>query len=271
MELLESELNVLLEYLKREFEVDFKNYAQSSFRRRIERILQLNKLDSCKMLIMKLKNDSNYIHEFIEEVTVNTTELFRDPPFWIYLRDEIIPKLKDYSTIRVWHAGCSTGEEVYSLAILLKEAGLYDKTKVIASDLNQTVINKAKEGKYSAINNLPVMEKNYLQFNPNGDFQKYYKTKGKHVFLDNSLINYADYRQHNLVKDKSFAKVNLILCRNVLIYFDQNLQDKVLDLFENSLLMESYLAIGSKETLMLNSDNKNFIIFNEKNRVYKKI
>ena len=271
MEISQTDIELLVEYLKRDHEIDFKDYAQSSFKRRIERILQLNNIDNVQSLILKLKKDSSYLKEFVEEITVNTTELFRDPPFWIFLRDEIIPKLKDFSTIRIWHAGCSTGEEVFSLAILLKEAGLYDRTKVVATDLNQTVIDKAKEGKYSAINNLPVMIKNYTEFNPEGNFNKYHAVKGKFAHLDKSLLDYVDFKQHNLVKDCSFAKVNLILCRNVLIYFNQELQNKVLNLFEESMLLESYLAIGSKETLMLNSDNKKYAIFSEKHRIYKKL
>ncbi len=270
MEVSENDLNILIEFLKRDYNIDFGHYAQSSFRRRIERILQLSKIDGVKMLVMKIKNEPSYLQEFVEEVTVNTTELFRDGAFWIYLRDNVIPLLRDFSTIRIWHAGCSSGEEVFSMAILLQEAGLLDKTKLIATDLNESVINRAMQGKYSMVNSLPVMEKNYQIFNPEGNFDQYYSVKGKFAMLNSDLIRNVEYKKHDLVKGDVIAKVNLVLCRNVLIYFDQELQDKVLGLFYESMFKDGVLAIGSKETLMLASENKKFAIFNEKNRIYKR-
>ncbi len=270
MEVRDSELSVLIEFLKREHGIDFSNYAKSSLRRRIVRILQLMKLESCNSIILKIKKDPHYLTEFVEEVTVNTTELFRDPEFWIYLRDQLVPKIQDYQTIRIWHAGCSSGEEVFSLSILLEEAGLAGKAKIVATDINESVIERAKMGRYSATNNLAGMQENYSVFNPDGDFRKYATVNGKFVQLRKSLLDNVEFRKHDLVRGAAFAKVNLILCRNVLIYFDQELQNKVLRLFYDSLVKDGYLGIGSKETLMLGIDHEEFHVFDEKHRVYKR-
>ena len=269
MEIPTRDIEVLQEFLKRDCEIDFSNYALSSFKRRIERILQLNKLENCKLLILKLKNEPQFLSEFIEEITVNTTELFRDPQFWVYMRDKLLPMFREYTAIRVWHAGCSTGEEVVSLSILMEEMGLRDKLKAVATDLSDKALAKARSGRYSQTA-IQDFERNYKKFNPEGDLSKYYSKSGKFIQFDPDLLSHVDFRKHDLVKGGIFTKVNIILCRNVLIYFDNQLQERVLRLFHESLLNEGYLAIGSKETIMM-SENRLFALYEEKRRVYKKI
>jgi chemotaxis protein methyltransferase CheR len=227
---------------------DFTDYSRASLKRRISRLYTLDKFPSFAELRYRVRNDPHYLKRFVEEITVNVTEMFRDPGFYQELRTEILPKLGTHPYIRIWHAGCSTGEEVYSLAILLKEANLLHKSILYATDLNPDVLEKARAGIFP-IAYMKQYSENYMAAGGREDFSSYYSANYDGVKFDESLSKQMVFSAHNLVSDSSFNEFHLIMCRNVLIYFDKDLQDRVFGLFDKSLGMLSYLALGSKETI----------------------
>jgi chemotaxis protein methyltransferase CheR len=227
---------------------DFTDYSRASLRRRINRLCMLDKFPSFAELRYRVRNDPHYLKRFVEEITVNVTEMFRDPGFYQVLRTEILPKLGTHPYIRIWHAGCSTGEEVYSMAILLKEANLLHKSILYATDLNPDVLEKARAGIFP-IAHMKHYSENYMAAGGREDFSSYYSANYDGVKFDESLSKQMVFSAHNLVSDSSFNEFHLIICRNVLIYFDKQLQDRVFELFDKSLGMLSYLALGSKETI----------------------
>jgi len=231
---------------------DFTEYSKASLKRRISRLYTLDKFPSFAELRYKLKSDPGYLKRFVEEITVNVTEMFRDPSFYLALRNEILPKLGTHPYIRIWHAGCSTGEEVYSMAILLKEAGLLSKSIIYATDINPDVLEKARVGIFP-IANMKLYSENYIASGGRLDFSSYYSANYDGVKFDEALTKQMVFSAHNLVTDGSFNEFHLIVCRNVLIYFDKQLQDKVFQLFDKSLGKLAYLALGSKETIKFSS------------------
>lgn len=266
-----SDLRRLTKVILDEYDYDFTNYAMSSFRRRIQRILELYKFGNVNMLIKRLKEDREFFDEFISEVTVNVTEMFRDPSFWRELRDHIIPNiLLNHNTISIWHAGCSSGEEVFSMAILLREMKMLDKAKIIATDIDTSILDRARRGAYP-IKNMDLNEKNYIRFQGSGKLSDYYKEENGKAMLDPSLVENVSWRQHDLVKGIVFNKFDLILCRNVMIYFNQNLQNEVLKKLHESLFKYGYLVIGSKESLIWCEIANKFIVVNNEEKIYKKI
>ncbi|MGJ3235059.1 CheR family methyltransferase [Marivirga sp.] len=266
-----SDLRRITELVKEQYKYDFTNYAMSSFRRRILRIMELYKFGSADLLIKRLKDDRSFFDEFIAEITVNVTEMFRDPPFWRELRDNVIPNiLLNHNTISIWHAGCSSGEEVFSMAILLKEMGILDKAKIIATDIDKIILEKAKKGHYS-MKNMELNEKNYIRFEGKNNFKDYFKEENGKAVMDKSLIQNVSFREHDLVQGVVFNKFDLILCRNVMIYFNQNLQNEVLKKHHESLFKYGYLVIGSKESLIWCEIANKFIVVNNEEKIYKKI
>lgn len=265
-----QDLRNLTQAVNQLYGVDFSHYAMSSLQRRIVRVLSVYGFDTVDNLIAKLRTDKSFFEELVEEITVNTTEMFRDPSMWVELKKELESRVKNNSTIRIWHAGCSSGEEVYSMAILLKEMGLLGKVKVFATDINENVIAKAKKGRYS-IKNINVNSANYNKFNAKGDFSQYYKENGKEIEMDTSLISSVYFRNHNLTSLESFSKFDIILCRNVMIYFDKVLQNKVFDLFHESLYKYGLLVIGARESMVWCSISNKYKLLNEKERLYQKI
>jgi len=227
---------------------DFTDYSRASLKRRINRLYVLDKFPSFAELRYRLRNDPHYLQRFVEEITVNVTEMFRDPGFYRVLRAEVLPKLGTHPYIRIWHAGCSTGEEVYSMAILLKEANLLHKSILYATDLNPDVLEKARAGIFP-IAHMKQYSENYMAAGGREDFSSYYSANYDGVKFDESLGKQMVFSAHNLVSDSSFNEFHLIVCRNVLIYFDKALQDRVFGLFDKSLGLLSYLALGSKETI----------------------
>ncbi len=266
-----SELRKLTEIVKEHRGYDFTNYAMSSFKRRILRVLELGKFSSVEQLIRKLKEEDGYINEFLEEITVNVTEMFRDPSFWRVVRDHIVPNiLLNHSTVSIWHAGCSSGEEVFSMAILLKEMGILHKAKIIASDLDRTILDKAKKGEY-ALKNMDLNQKNYIRFQGIANLSDYYTVSNGKVIMDKSLIEQVSFREHDLVRGMVFNKFDIVLCRNVMIYFNQTLQNEVLKKLHESLFKYGYLTIGSKESLIWCDIANKFIVVNNEEKIYKKI
>jgi chemotaxis protein methyltransferase CheR len=228
--------------------IDFSNYAFSSFKRRILRFIEINKIRDLNEFTVKLKDDHAYADNLVKEITVNVTEMFRDPSFWIILRDSVLPQISTGSAINIWHAACSTGEEVYSMAILLKESGLLKYSKIIATDLNSNVLKVAEKGIYT-LKSQDVNRKNYEQLGGKGNLSDYYSVIDNHAQYDPDLIKNVEFRCHNLAQDNAVSVFDLILCRNVLIYFNFELQEKVINTFNTSMLPGSFLAIGSKESI----------------------
>jgi chemotaxis protein methyltransferase CheR len=265
-----ADLKRITELIHTKYGYDFRNYAMSSFKRRIIRILELKNL-SIENLLKKLNDSPVFINEFLDELTVNVTEMFRDPGFWRVIRDEIIPGiLLNHKSFKIWHAGCSSGEEVLSMAILLKEMGIHQDVSLYATDLDVNILEKAKQASYP-IKNMELNEKNYIRLEGKGSLKDYYKEENGKAVFDKSLLANATFRKHDLVLGEIFNKFDLILCRNVMIYFNQTLQNEVLKKFHESLFKYGYLAIGSKESLIWCDVANRFLVVNNEEKVYKKI
>ncbi len=244
----EEEVDLLLNDLLELYGYDFTHYSRASLKRRINRLMALDKFPSFAELRYRIRSDAHYLKRFIEELTVNVTEMFRDPLFYKALRTEVLPTLTSKPFIRIWHAGCSTGEEVFSMAILLTEANLLQKTLLYATDLNPEVLETARKGIF-ALGPMKQYSENYIMSGGTTDFSTYYTAQYGHVKFRGDLAEKMVFSTHNLVSDRSFNEFDLILCRNVLIYFDKALQQRVLSLFDESLGPLGYLALGAKETL----------------------
>lgn len=253
----DEEIEYLLSELFELYGYDFTNYARASLKRRIIRLCSFDKFENYTALRYRIRTDPSYLKRFVEEITVNVTEMFRDPSFYRSLRSDVIKNLASKPFIRIWHAGCSTGEEVYSMAILLKEANLLHKSLLYATDLNPSVLEKARKGMFP-LAAMKQYSENYIASGGIADFSKYYTAHYIQAKFDDSLSEKIIYSMHNLVSDRSFNEFDLILCRNVLIYFDKELQDRVLNLFDDSLGPLGYLALGSKETLKFSSVQSKF-------------
>ena len=264
-----SEVDELIMLINDYSGYDFSDYSMPSLQRRFQRYIDLNKISDFKQLLQDLMNDSSMLNNLIEEVTVNVTEMFRDPSFFAAIRTELVPQLNKLPLIKIWHAGCSTGEEVYSMAILLKEHNLLDKSIIYATDINQSVLDVAKSGKYS-IESFKENELNYRESEGTKKLSDYYTVLNGEVLINEDLKSKIIFSTHNLVSDNAFNQFDLIICRNVLIYFNKSLQDNVLQMFYNSLSENGILAIGSKETIMF-SPIENFMqVINAKWKIWKK-
>ncbi|MCC5929501.1 MAG: protein-glutamate O-methyltransferase CheR [Cyclobacteriaceae bacterium] len=265
------DIRKLTETIKSKYGYDFTNYAMSSFKRRVSRVLELYKFPNIETLITRISDDKAFFEDFVTEITVNVTEMFRDPPFWRELRDKILPNIMlNHNKITIWHAGCSSGEEVYSMAIMLKEMGILDNCRIIATDIDHEILEKAKEGIYPA-KNMELNEKNYFRYRSSGQLADYYEVKNGKAYMDRSLVKDVSYRKHDLVNGIVFNKFDIVLCRNVMIYFNQTLQNEVLKKLHESIFKYGYLAIGSKESLIWCEIANRFIVVNNEEKIYKKI
>lgn len=249
---------------------DFRDYAMSSFKRRILRILQIHRL-TVDTLLKKLNDRPDFITEFLDEITVNTTELFRDPGFWRLLRQEIVPAiLLNTTQFRVLHAGCSSGEEVLSMAILLQEMGLYDQVGITATDIDSVILEKARAATYSA-KSMELNEKNYIRFEGKATLRQYYSEENGKAVFNRQLLRNVEFRKHDLVTGDVFNKFDLILCRNVMIYFNQKLQNDVVKKLHGSLFKYGYLCIGNKESIIWCDYANRFLTVNHEEKVFRKI
>jgi len=253
----EEQVEILLSDLLEHYGYDFTGYSKASIKRRVLRLYMLDKAVSFAEFRFKIINDQVYFKRFVEQITVNVTEMFRDPGFFKTLRNEVLPKLGTYPFIRIWLAGCSTGEEAFSMSIILKELNLLHKSLIYATDLNPTVLEKAAQGMFS-LSQMKQYSENYILSGGTKDFSSYYTAKYSLAKFDDELKHKIIFSTHNLVSDHSFNEFQLILCRNVLIYFDRDLQQKVLNLFDESLEDLGYLALGTKETLDFTSVAKRY-------------
>ncbi|RRA98841.1 CheR family methyltransferase [Larkinella rosea] len=265
----DTEVDLVLNDLFELYGYDFTNYAKASLKRRISRLFILDKFPSFAEFRYRLKSDANYIKRVIEGLTVTVTEMYRDPQFYKALRTEVIPTLSAKPFIRIWHAGCSTGEEVFSMAILLKEAGLLHKSLLYATDLNPEVLEKARKGIFPLLQ-MKQYSENYIESGGKNDFSAYYTAQYGQAKFEELLAERMIFSTHNLVSDRSFNEFDLILCRNVLIYFDKYLQERVLNLFDESIGTLGYLALGSKETLNFSSIKPGYKQLN-KEKIWRKI
>jgi chemotaxis protein methyltransferase CheR len=263
------EIRLLVDAIYQKYGYDFRNYSQAHVKRRI-----LNRFNLSGMkYISDMIHESIYNHKFVDQMlmdlSITVTEMFRDPNFYKTLREEILPVLKTCSFIKIWHAGCSSGEEVYSMAIMLKEEGLYGKTQIYATDFNPVIIKQAKDGIYN-ISRMKEFTLNYQKSGGKENFSGYYTTDNESARLLDTLKKNIVFATHNLVTDSVFAEVNLVICRNVLIYFDRKLQDKVIKLFVDSLPRGGILCLGSKENLQFSEHYRQFNPLIPKERIYIK-
>lgn len=264
------EVEVILNDVFEIYGYDFTNYSKASLKRRIIRLVAQDRLPSFAEFRYKLRSDKGYLQHFIEQITVNVTEMFRDVSFYKMLREKVIPVLATWPVIRIWHAGCSTGEEVYSMAILLHEANLLEKSLLYATDINPSVLAKVRYGIYP-ISQMRLYSENYILSGGKGDFSSYYTAQYNSAKFDDFLGKKIVVSTHNLVSDGSFNEFQLIMCRNVLIYFDKPLQDRVLHLFHESLEPMGILALGSKETLKFTDIGENFKQLDIKEKIWRKV
>jgi chemotaxis protein methyltransferase CheR len=266
-----AEVNVhdLLEAIYHKYGYDFRQYSQAHVKRRIMNRMAMTGITDLSAMLTKVLQEEIFTATLLQDLSINVTEMFRDPGFYRSLRDNVIPILKTYPFIKIWHAGCSTGEEAYSMAIILQEEGLADRTTIYATDFNQHVLNQAKEGIFS---NRLIKEytSNYQLSGGKESFSDYYTSDDKNVIMNQSLKKKIVWANHNLVTDSVFAEVNLILCRNVLIYFDRELQNKVQKLFHNSLMNGGILCLGTKESLRFTDFHDEYTVLDTKQRIFKK-
>lgn len=263
-----EELANLVDFIKKIHGFDFGGYSSASLKRRVTRIMQLQKLTLFDLRTL-LTNDHDYFEAFLIEVTVNVTEMFRDPKFYKSFSDNVVPYLKSYQRIKVWNAGCSTGEELYSFAIMFSEENLYDRTFFYGTDINADVLKDAKNGIYD-LQKMRQYSENFHSTGTIHTLSDYYTAKYDAATINHSLRKNVLFSVHNLVSDGVFNEFQVISCRNVLIYFDSELQKKIIDLFYNSLANFGFLCLGSKETLR-NTEIGRFKIIDSKNNIYQKI
>lgn len=248
MKVTDSEIDLLINTLFEYYGYDFSGYSRASFARRVERLVEIQGDGGFPELLSRLRLEPDFFEKVVSEITVNVTEMFRDPQFYRALREKVLPDLRAKPFIRVWHAGCSTGEEVFSMAIVLYEMGLLEKSLLYATDISPDVLESAKKGIFSLKQMLDYGQ-NYKDAGGQADFSQYYSANYGLAKFNEVFLQRMVFSQHNLVSDRSFNEFDLILCRNVLIYFDKELQNRALDLFDQSLSNLSYLALGTRENI----------------------
>lgn len=264
-----EEITELIDLVKRVHGFDFSNYTKASLKRRIVRIMLLKKMGFYDLKHL-LVNDQHFFQEFLEEVTVNVTEMFRDPSFYKALNSQVIPYLSTYQHIKIWSAGCSTGEEAYSLAILMHSAGLKDKAFIYGTDVNTVVLKEAKMGIYT-FRNIKSYAENYQLSGLSGTLTDHFTTMYDAATIHSELKKNTLFSVHNLISDSVFNEFQLICCRNVFIYFETVLQEKILELFYKSLCPHGFLCLGNKEAIRSDVFKNKFKAVNTKENIYQKI
>ena len=263
------EIRCLLDAVFLKYGYDFRNYARASITRRIRKTVSAMGLDSISALQHELLYDVSVFERLLLDLSINVTEMFRDVSFFKAVRTKVLPMLASQELVRVWHAGCATGEEVFSMAILLQEAGLYDRSRLYATDLNEVVLDKARHGVYP-LEDMKQFTINYQQAGGKRSFADYYHADDDSAILDRSLKQNVVFADHNLATDGVFGEMDLVVCRNVLIYFDRELQNRACGLFSNSLGSGGFLCLGSKESLRFFQCADEFDAFVKEERIYRK-
>ncbi len=264
------EVDLLLEAIYRRYGYDFRSYARASIERRIRQFMTSSGCATVSEMIPQVLHDREFFSRLIRYFSVAVTELFRDPSVYRSVREKVVPILKTWPHVKIWHAGCATGEEVYSLAIVLKEEGVYDRATIYATDFSDTALERAREGIYET-SKLQEATRNYQQAGGKRSFSEYYHARYEAAVMDASLKERIVFSNHNLAMDGVFGEMHLVLCRNVLIYFNSDLQNRALGLFTESLVHGGYLCLGTKESLRFSEVSDCFEVIDDKARIYKKI
>lgn len=270
MDLERFEIKALFSDLYTLYGYDFRQYYYDSARRRVLHIIELNHLQSISNLRNEIIHDSNLADDLIRHLSINVTEMFRDPAFFLTLRQQVAAQLAPFDHIKIWHAGCATGEEVYSMAILLSEENLYAKSLLYATDFNNSVLDQAKRG-IIPLKNMRNNIKNYQLAGGIKPFSNYYHSDHHAIIINTSLKKNTIFSHHNLVTDNYFAEVQMIICRNVLIYFDKELQKRVFRLFYKSLELQGVLCLGTHETIQFSGLEDYFELLSTTDCIYRKI
>lgn len=268
-ELERVEVEVLLEAMYRHYGFDFRSYAFSSLKRRLWKRIGAEGLSTVSQLQDRVLHDPEAMEQLLLDLSINVTAMYRDPGFYAAFRTQVVPLLRTYPFLRIWHAGCSTGEEVFSMAILLQEEGLYDRARIYATDINEVVLQRARAGIFP-LEKMKEYTENYLKAGGTRSFSEYYTAMYDGALFNTSLTKNVVFSQHNLVTDGSFAEFHVILCRNVMIYFDRELQNRVHDLFYASLVPLGILCLGNKETIRFTRYEDQYEALNLKEKIYRR-
>ena len=269
-ELERIEIDLLLEGIFRRYGFDFREYAPASLKRRLWRRIHAEGLASVSALQERVLHDSACMERLLLDLSINVTAMYRDPTFYAAFRLHAVPLLRTYPFVRIWIAGCSTGEEVYSLAILLREQGLYERTRIYATDINETVLERARSGVFP-LDKMQEYTQNYIAAGGTRSFSEYYVANYDGALFSRSLIENVVFAQHNLVSDGSFNEFHVIMCRNVMIYFDRPLQDRVHRLFYESLAAFGVLGLGHKESVRFSPHEDCYEELDAEERLYRKV
>ena len=268
-ELFDLELKLLMEGVYQVYGYDFREYSEASLRRRLVQWLSGTGFATLSLAQSHLLRDRALFDTLLRGITVNVSEMFRDPAFFKAVREQVVPYLKTYPFVKIWHAGCATGEEAYSMAILLLEEGLKGRFRIYATDINEEVIRKAQEGIYP-LQELQNFTKNYQLAGGTGSFSDYYTARYNHAILTPTLRENIVFAAHNLAVDADFGEMHLILCRNVMIYFKQPLKERVLGLFDSSLVPGGFLCLGTKESLDYRKISDRYEAMTPRMQIYRK-
>lgn len=264
------EIRLLLEAIYQAWHYDFRQYAAASLKRRLSQALIGMDCGTISALQEKILHDPNAFPKLLEYLTVQVSDLFRDPEYYLALRNRVLPILATYPSIKVWVAGCSAGEEAYSFAILLAEEGLLDRTLIYATDINAESLRKAQSGVYE-LDRLQQFTLNHRQSGGRGSLSDYYHAAGDSAVMSPALRSRITFADHSLATDSAFSEVQLISCRNVLIYFDRTLQDRALGLFAEALCHRGFLGLGSKEALRFSAHAGAFEEFCSAEKLFRKV
>lgn len=269
-ETFDQELQLLLEAIYRSYQHDFRHYAVASLRRRVSQAMDHFGCETVSQLQDRVLNEPEVFAQMLDFLTVQVSEMFRDPPYFRVLRSEVVPVLKTYPSVKVWVAGCSRGEEVWSMAIMLAEEGLLERSLIYATDINPDALKAASAGVY-AIDRIPQFSENYVAAGGMGSLSDYYHAAYNGAIFDRALRQRTLFADHSLATDSVFSEVHFVSCRNVLIYFDKPLQDRALGLFSEALVHRGYLGLGSKESLHFSAHRSLFTEIPGSQRVYRKL
>lgn len=270
IEIEDQELNFFLEALFTYSGFDYRDYSPASLKRRIRMCMREEQLKSLSAFQEKVLHDPDSLERLLKAFSINVTAMFRNPGFYRVFKDKVVPWLKTYPHLRVWVAGCSTGEEVYSVSILLQEQGLYEKTKIYATDSNVTVLEKAKAGIFP-LSKIKQYSLNYMEAGGSRSLADYYTARYDNALFDSALAKNIIWAQHNLVTDRSFNDFHVIFCRNVLIYFNKSLQARAHNLFYESLIRLGILGLGNKETIQFSPREESYEALDLTEKIYRKV